>query len=331
MESVGTPALWIGFIAFVILMLALDLGVFHRKAHVVSIKEATVWSIIWMAMAFAFAGFVFWQFGSQRGVEFVTGFLIEKSLAVDNIFVFVVIFSALGIPALYQHRVLFWGILGALVFRSIMIWAGAAALAEVHWLMYVFGAFLLLTGLKLLYQVTREQAAASPEESKLIRWAKRFIPTTTRFDGQRFFTRENGKRVATPLFLALVLVEITDIIFAVDSIPAIFAITQDPFIVYTANIFAILGLRSLYFVLAGIIDRFKYLKVGLALVLVLVGIKMCLLEVAKIPAGISLLVVASILGISIVWSLRATRGLARKPPPGTGNEPPATIGDRPAE
>lgn len=306
METVGTPALWIGFITFVLAMLALDLGVFHRKAHVVSIKEATAWSIVWISLAFVFAGFVFWQFGSQAGVEFITGFLIEKSLAVDNIFVFVVIFSALSIPPQYQHRVLFWGILGALIFRSLMIFAGAAALASLHWLMYVFGGFLILTGIKLFIEVTSEKPATAPEDSKLLRWGRKVIPTTSKLDGQRFFTIENGKRMATPLFLALMLVEVTDIIFAVDSIPAIFAVTQDPFIVYTANIFAILGLRSLFFMLAGIIDRFKYLKVGLSLVLVFVGIKMCLLEVFKIPSWVSLLVVLTLLGGSVVWSLKKT-------------------------
>ena len=261
-----------------------------------------------------FAGIVFWQFGSQRGVEFVTGFLIEKSLAVDNIFVFVVIFGALGIPAHYQHRVLFWGILGALIFRSLMIFAGAAALASLHWLMYVFGGFLVLTGIKLFIETTREEHADSPAESKLLKWGRRIIPTTTHLDGQRFFTVENGKRMATPLFLALMLVEVSDIIFAVDSIPAIFAVTQDPFIVYTANIFAILGLRSLYFLLAGIIDRFKYLKVGLSFVLVFVGIKMCLLEVVKIPSWLSLIVIALLLGGSVYWSLHKTRSAVANNP-----------------
>ncbi|MCC6622388.1 MAG: TerC family protein [Deltaproteobacteria bacterium] len=312
LESIGSPALWAGFIGFVLLMLALDLGVFHRKAHVVSIKEAAVWSAVWVALAAVFAGIVFWQFGADRGVEFVTGYLIEKSLAVDNIFVFVVIFSLLAIPKELQHRVLFWGILGALVMRSLLIVAGAAALAELHWLMYVFGAFLVLTGGKLLYQTTRGDDVSDPADSKLVRWARRVIPTSPKLDGQRFFTRVDGRRMATPLFLALVLVEITDLIFAVDSIPAIFAVTTDPFIVYTSNIFAILGLRSLYFFLAGIIDRFRYLKVGLSLVLVFVGVKMCLLEVWKIPSWASLIVIVLLLGGSVVWSLRATRATSHR-------------------
>ena len=319
-ESIGSPVLWAAFIAFVLVMLALDLGVFHKKAHAISVKEAGTWSLVWFLLAGVFAAIVYWQFGAERGTQFVTGYLIEKSLAIDNIFVFVLVFSALGIPAVHQHRVLFWGILGALVFRSLLIVAGAAALAELHWLMYVFGGFLILTGLKLAWQIRRpSKDAATPgltgtsashptaSESWLMRQVRRLIPTSRELDGGRFFTRANGKRIATPLFMALVLVELTDIIFAVDSIPAIFSVTQDPFIVYTSNIFAILGLRSLYFFLAGIIDRFRYLKVGLAAVLVFVGLKMCLMDVFKIPSGVSLLIILALLGASILWSLRATR------------------------
>jgi len=304
LESVGSPALWIGFLSFVLIMLALDLGVFHKKAHVVTFKEAAIWSAVWVSLSFVFNGIIFATAGSKAGIEFTTGYLIEKSLSVDNIFVFVVIFGSLGIPPQYQHRVLFWGILTALVLRAIMIFAGIAMLAKFHWLIYVFGGFLVLTGIKLWLQ---RDKADSPVDSKILQWARRVIPTTSRFDEQRFFTRENGKRVATPLFLALILVEISDVIFAVDSIPAIFAVTNDPFIVFTSNIFAILGLRSLFFMLAGMVDKFRYLKVGLAVVLVFVGVKMLILDLYKIPALISLAVILSILAASIYFSLRASR------------------------
>jgi len=302
--SIGSPALWAGFILFVLGMLALDLGVFHRKAHVVGYKEAAIWSGVWIGLALVFNAGIGWFFGAERAGEFLAGYLIEKSLSVDNIFVFVVIFGSLGIPPQYQHRVLFWGILTALILRAIMIFAGVAALAKFHWLIYVFGGFLVLTGIKLWLQ---RDKAKSPEDSKVLRWARKVIPTTTRFDEQRFFTMENGKRMATPLFLALILIEVSDVIFAVDSIPAIFAVTSDPFIVFTSNIFAILGLRSLFFMLAGMVDKFRYLKVGLALVLVFVGVKMLILDVYKIPALVSLTVILGILAAAIIFSLRASR------------------------
>ncbi|MBK7974720.1 MAG: TerC family protein [Deltaproteobacteria bacterium] len=305
--TIGSPGLWIGFIGFVIVMLALDLGVFHRKSHVVGFREALGWSAVWIALALVFNAGVWWQFGAQPGIEFLTGYLIEKSLSIDNIFVFVVIFSTLGIPALYQHRVLFWGILSALVLRAVMIFAGAAMLERFHWLIYVFGAFLILTGVKLFRQRGQEQ---NLEDSAALRWARKVVPSTERFDGERFFTHENGKRVATPLFLALLLVEFTDVVFAIDSIPAIFAITRDPFIVFTSNIFAILGLRSLFFVLADMVKRFAYLKVGLAAVLVFVGAKMSLVDVYKVPPLASLVVIAMLLGGSIWFSLAKSRGKA---------------------
>ncbi|MEQ1893274.1 MAG: TerC family protein [Planctomycetota bacterium] len=313
LQSVGSPALWIGFLAFVLAMLALDLGVFHRKAHVIGFKEAATWSAVWVTLALAFNAFVYWRFGGERGLEFLTGYLIEKSLSVDNIFVFVVIFAALGIPALHQHRVLFWGILTALALRAIMIFAGSAMLARFHWLIYVFGVFLVLTGVKLFLQRNKVE---SPEDGWAMRTARRLIPSTPRLDGERFFTVENGRRLATPLFMALVLVEITDVIFAVDSIPAIFAITSDPFIVFTSNIFAILGLRSLFFMLGGLVDRFVYLKVGLAAVLCFVGIKMTIIDLYKIPALASLLVVLAILALSVVASLLRPRP-AKALEPGT--------------
>ncbi len=296
--------MWAAFVGFVLLMLALDLGVFHRKSHVVTFKEAAIWSAVWVALALLFGGWVYLEFGTVKGTEYLTGYVIEKSLSVDNIFVFVMIFGSLGIPALYQHRVLFWGILTALILRAVMIFAGAAAIQKFHWVIYIFGGFLVLTGIKMFFARSDSE---SPEDSKLLKWARRVIPSTTKFDGERFFTRENGKRVATPLFMALILVEFSDVIFAVDSIPAIFAITTDPFIVFTSNIFAILGLRSLFFMLAGLVNRFRYLKVGLAAVLVFVGIKMLIIDYMKIPPGISLAVILSMLGASIWYSLVVTK------------------------
>jgi tellurite resistance protein TerC len=302
--SVGSPGLWLGFLVFVLVMLAVDLGIFHRKAHVVGYREALTWSLVWVALSLVFGAGVWWKFGPERGIEFLTGYLIEKSLSVDNIFVFVVIFGSLGIPRIYQHRVLFWGILFALVLRAAMIFAGTAMLAKFHWLIYVFGAFLVVTGIKIFLNREEEE---SPEEGWVMRTARRFIPTTARLDGEHFFVKEGGRRLATPLFMALVLVEVSDVVFAVDSIPAIFAITRDPFIVFTSNIFAILGLRSLFFLLAEMVDKFRYLKVGLSAVLVFVGVKMVAVEFFKIPALVSLFVILLILGISVVASLVADK------------------------
>jgi tellurite resistance protein TerC len=299
-DSIGTPALWGGFIVFVLAMLALDLGIFHRKAHVVPFKEAFLWSGVWVGLALLFNGGLWWRFGAQAGMEFLSGYLIEKSLSIDNIFVFVAIFSSFGIPELYQHRVLFWGIFTALILRAVMILAGAAMLERFHWLIYIFGAFLILTGIQFFAQRNRE---LHPEKSIAWRVARRVLPSTVRFDGGRFFTVENGKRLATPLLLALVLVESADVIFALDSIPAIFAITRDPFIVFTSNVFAILGLRSLYFVVAGAIQKFSYLKVGLSAVLIFVGTKMTLANVVKISPALSLAVISILLGTSIGASL----------------------------
>jgi tellurite resistance protein TerC len=308
-QSVGSPVLWAGFILFVLLMLALDLGVFHRKTHEVKFKEAMAWSGVWISLALVFNLGIWWKFGATPGMQFLTGYLIEKSLSIDNIFVFVVIFSALKIPALYQHRVLFWGILSALVLRAVMIFAGVAMLERFHWLIYVFGAFLILTGVKLFLQRNKEE---HPEDGAAMKLARRLIPSTNRFDGDRFFTLENGRKLATPLFMALVLVELTDVLFALDSIPAIFAVTTDPFLVFTSNIFAILGLRSLFFVLAGMVEKFSYLKVGLSAVLVFVGAKMALIDVVKVPPALSLGVISLLLGGSIVASLLKARALERK-------------------
>jgi tellurite resistance protein TerC len=300
LETVGSPALWAGFIVFVLGLLALDLGVFHRKAHAVTLKEAAVWSVVWVSLAAAFNAGLWALFGPERGLEFATGYLLEKALAVDNIFVFVVIFSTFAVPPAYQHRVLFWGVLGALVMRAAFIFAGGALLQRFHWTMYVFGAVLLITGVKLLLQ---RDAAPHPEKNLVVRWFQRWVPMTKGYRGAAFTVVENGRRLATPLLLALVALEVTDLIFAVDSIPAIFAVTQDPFIVFTSNIFAILGLRSMYFLLAGVIERFTYLKVGLSLVLVFVGAKMLLTGVYKLPIAASLGIIAGILGLSVVASL----------------------------
>ncbi|MBS1150732.1 MAG: ygjT2 [Myxococcaceae bacterium] len=300
METIGSPLLWGGFLAFVALMLALDLGVFHKKAHAVGFKEAAIWSAVWVSLSLLFNAGLAWKFGSTRGMEFLTGYLLEKSLSIDNVFVFIVIFSTLKIPGPSQHRVLFWGILAALVLRAVMIFAGAALLTRFHWLIYVFGAFLIFTGV----QLYRQWRSGADEGSKLIKLAYKYVPSTPHLHGEHFFTIENGRRLATPLFMALVLVELSDVVFALDSIPAIFAVTTDPFIVFTSNIFAILGLRSLYFLLSGMVDKFHYLKPSLAGVLLFVGTKMALADVVKLPSWVSLLVIAGLLGAGVAASLR---------------------------
>jgi tellurite resistance protein TerC len=306
----GTIWLWIGFNVFVLLMLALDLGVFHRHSHVVSTKEAAIWSVVWIGLAMLFnAGIYFyWDVLSpqstytnrEASLAFFTGYLIEKSLSVDNIFVFVLIFSYFAVPAAYQHRVLFWGIIGALLMRGALIAVGATLLKEFHWIIYIFGAFLIFTGIKMALHRNEE---VHPEHNPLIKLLRRIMPVTEKYEGEKFFIRRAGTLMATPLFLVLLMVESTDLIFAVDSIPAIFAVTNDPFIVYTSNVFAILGLRSLYFLLANVMHRFQYLKIGLAFVLTFVGAKMVLVDIYKIPVGVSLGVIATILTISILASL----------------------------
>ncbi len=316
METVGTPLLWGGFILFVLGMLALDLGVFHRKAHVVGFKEALGWSVVWVALALAFDAWLWSAFGPQRGMEFLTGYLIEKALAVDNVFVFVVIFSAFAVPAAYQHRVLFWGILGALVMRAAFILAGAALLQRFHWVMYVFGAILVLTGVKLLLF---RNAGTEPRTNPIFRLFERLVPSTSEYQGERFTIVKGGRRYATPLLLVLGAIEASDLVFAVDSIPAIFAVTRDPFIVFTSNIFAILGLRAMYFMLADVVTRFRELKVGLALILTFVGAKMLLLDVYEIPVGTSLGVVAALIGGSIAVSLVRQRAGS---PPSAGHDRP---------
>jgi tellurite resistance protein TerC len=298
--------LWVGFNLFVLAMLAVDLGVFHREAHRVTTKEAGIWSAVWITLALIFNAGIYHFMGTQKGLEFLTGYLIEKALSVDNIFVFVLVFSYFRVPPQYQHRILFWGILGALLMRGAMIGAGSLLLQQFHWIIYVFGAFLVYSGIKM---ATQKEQTVDPEHNPVLVLMKKFIPVTHVYSGQKFFIKEawrkDGKerRVATPLFVVLVFVETTDLIFALDSIPAIFAVTQDPFIVYTSNVFAILGLRALYFLLAGVIEKFHYLKIGLAFVLVFVGAKMLAESFIHIPTGISLLVVAVVLTISVVASL----------------------------
>jgi len=322
--------LYLGFGAFILGMLALDLGVFHCKSHVISIKEALGWSAVWMALALVFnlllwlfpgvffgqrgldaaiaagslpAGASLDQLGNLKGLEFLTGYLIEKALSVDNLFVIALIFGAFSVPAVYQHRVLFYGILGAIVLRTIFIFAGVELVTTFHWMVYVFGAFLVITGIKMAK--SHGEPPADPAQHWFVKLVRRFLPVTPNFEGERFFSRlPSGARAATPLFLSLVLVEFTDLVFAVDSIPAILAITADPFIVLTSNIFAILGLRSLYFALAGMMDRFHYLAYALSFILVFVGAKMLLVDIYKVPVGLSLGVIALSLAVAVVASLR---------------------------
>ena len=299
-----TAWLWIGFNLFVLAMLAIDLGIFHRKAHAVSVKEAAIWSSVWITLALIFNFGIYRYMGPQRGLEFLTGYLIEKALSVDNIFVFVLLFSYFRVPAKYQHRILFWGIIGALIMRGTMIVAGAMLIARFHWIIYIFGGFLVITGIRM---ATHDEGDIEPEANPVLKLVRRFLPVTNVYHGQSFFIREERRghmrTVATPLFVVLILVETTDLIFALDSIPAIFAVTTNAFIVYSSNVFAILGLRALYFLLAGIINKFHYLKLGLSVVLIFVGAKMLLSEIYKIPIAVSLGVIATVLTIAVVASL----------------------------
>jgi tellurite resistance protein TerC len=292
--------LWVVFNIFVLAMLALDLGVFHRKAHVIRVKEALVWSALWISLALLFdLGIYFWR-GPETALEFLTGYLIEKSLSVDNIFVFLLIFSYFGVPPLYQHKVLFWGILGALIMRAVFIATGVTLIEKFHWIIYVFGGFLILAGIRMALQEDRK---INPERNPILRLFRRWVPVTEDYMEDRFFVKRAKRYSATPLFIVLLMIETTDVIFAVDSIPAILAITLDPFIVYTSNVFAILGLRALYFAVAGIMKLFHRLHYGLSAVLVFVGIKMLLADLYKIPVSIALSVVAGILLISVMASI----------------------------
>jgi tellurite resistance protein TerC len=300
-----TPIIfWLLFNAFVVLMLTLDLGVFHRKSHTVSIKEAISWTFVWIILALVFNVIVYYWRGKQQALEFFTGYLVEKALSIDNIFVFIMVFSYFQISSKYQHKVLFWGIIGALVMRAIFIFAGVALIEKFHFTIYIFGVALVYTGYKMF---SHADVKIDPEKNPVIRFFKKIMPVTHDLHEDKFFVNIDHKRFATPLFLVLILIETTDIIFAVDSIPAILAITQDQFIVYTSNIFAIMGLRSLYFALAGIVHRFWLLSYGLAVVLVFVGIKMLLIDLYKIPIEWSLIFIASVLATSVFFSLKINK------------------------
>lgn len=297
----GSTWLWIGFSLFIFTMLSLDLGLFNRKAHTIKYREAWLWSGVWVTLAMIFAGIVFYYLGSQRGFEFLTGYIIELSLSVDNLFVFLLIFSYFKVPAKFQHRVLFWGVMGALFMRLTMIFVGAALINRFHWIIYIFGAFLVYTGIKMFRQ---EEIDVQPEKNPLVRLVTRFLPITRHYEEEKFFTKANGKRTGTLLLLVLMVVEVTDLVFAVDSIPAIFAVTTNTFIVYTSNVFAILGLRSMYFLLAGVVEKFRYLRFGLAIVLSFIGLKMLAGAVGfHVPIKISLAFVALVLIGSVVASL----------------------------
>lgn len=297
-----TPIIfWILFNAFVLLMLALDLGVFHRKNHVVTVKEALTWTVVWVALALVFNAIIYFWRGQEQALEFFTGYLIEKALSVDNIFVFIMIFTYFSIPPVFQHKVLFWGVLGALIMRVIFIFAGVALIEKFHITIYLFGLLLVFTGWKMF---NHDSSKIDPGKNPVLKFFKRFLPVTPDLHEDRFWIRKDGQRYITPLFLVLVMIETTDLIFAVDSIPAILAITQDQFIVYTSNVFAILGLRSLYFALAGVVHRFWLLSYGLAVVLVFVGAKMLLVDVYKIPIAWSLIFIAVVITASVVASLK---------------------------
>jgi tellurite resistance protein TerC len=336
--------LWVGFGALILTMLSLDLGLFNRKSHTVTYKESVVWSSVWVTLAMIFAGVVFWHLGHQKGVEFLTGYLIELSLSVDNLFVFLLVFSYFKVPAKYQHRVLFWGVMGALVMRVLMILLGTALIRQFDWIIYIFGAFLVFTGVKMFSQ---EETDIQPEDNPVVKLVTRFIPITRHYEEDKFFTIEKGRRTGTLLLLVLVIVEVTDLVFAVDSIPAIFGITTDTFIIYTSNVFAIMGLRSLYFLLAGVVEKFHYLKLGLAIVLTFIGVKMLLPLLSKglayalnylgatglaeyashgnhIPIGIALgfvaLVLAGSVAASLIWPRQSERDIDVELPPNF--EPP---------
>ena len=304
-----TILLWVVFNLFVLGMLALDLGVFHRRAHAVSLREAGVWTAIWITLALVFNVGVYVFRGPEPALEFLAAYLIEKSLSVDNIFVFLMIFTYFAVPAASQHRVLFWGILGALIMRAIFIATGLTLLKHFHWVIYLFGAVLIYTAWKML---TQREMSVHPERNPILKILRRRVAITPGYEGQRFFVVREGRRLATPLLVVLAVIESTDLVFAVDSIPAVIAITRDPFIVYTSNVFAILGLRALYFVLAGVMDLFHYLRYGLGVILAFVGVKMIASDVYKMPITASLAVIGALLAISVAASVVRNRVLARR-------------------
>jgi tellurite resistance protein TerC len=300
---------WIGFSALVLAMLALDLGIFHRKSREVSLKEALTWSGVWIGLALAFNTGIYYWHGGEKALQFLTGYLVELSLSVDNLFVFLLVFGYFKVPAQYWHRVLFWGIIGALIMRAVFIAAGVALIAKFHWIIYLFGALLVASGIKMTLQRDKE---IHPERNPVLKLLRRFMHVTPEYEGDRFFVKRHGRILASPLFVVLVILESTDLVFAVDSVPAVLAITPDPFIVFTSNVFAILGLRSMFFALEGVMKRFHYLHYGLSAVLLFVGAKMLLAGFYKIPTWVSLLLIASILFgamMASLWSKQTTEGL----------------------
>ncbi len=301
---------WVAFNAFVLLLLGLDLFVFHRKEHEVKIKEALLWSAFWIALSLSFNVFIYYWKGPAPALEFLTAYLIEKSLSVDNLFVFILIFNFFKVPTMYQHKILFWGIIGALVLRAIFILVGVALIAKFHFIIYILGAFLVYTGIKMAF--TKEDDELHPEQNPFIVWVSQKLPFTTTAVGGKFFTKQNGKLYATPMLLVLIMVESTDVVFAADSIPAILAISKDPFIVYTSNVFALLGLRALYFALAGIMQLFHYLHFGLSAILVFIGAKLLLSDVVEIDMRYALLVVGAILAVSVIVSLLYPKPLEKE-------------------
>ncbi|WP_210543313.1 TerC family protein [Rhodoferax sp. PAMC 29310] len=319
MHTIAPLWLWVTFVGIVLASLFIDFVVLKKQgAHDIGVKEALNWSLVWVALSFLFNALFWWavkdstgsvELANQKAVEFLTGYLIEKSLAVDNIFVFLLIFTYFAVPTQYQKRVLMIGIIGAIVLRTVMILVGGWLLAEFHWILYVFGAFLILTGVKMWWAAGKEP---SLEDNPALKLLRRVLPVSKNHDGEKFWTVENGKKIATPLFMVICLVALTDVIFAVDSIPAIFAITQDPFIVLTSNVFAILGLRAMYFLLAAVANKFHLLNYGLAVILVFIGTKMCLIDLVKIPVGVSLGVVVGILAITMLLSLRSATATTKR-------------------
>ena len=299
-ETIGTPAFWAAFLFVVVILLSIDLGIFHRKAHSVRFREAAAWSCLWVILSLSFGTWIYFEYGRQAGLEFFAGYLIEYSLSIDNIFVFILIFSYFSVPAVLHHRVLFWGIVGALLMRALFILVGVALIHSFYWVMYVFGAFLVFSGYKIIVQ---NKTDISPEHNPVVRLFQRLIPIASNYESGRFVVRQSGKYCATPLALVLVAIETTDVIFATDSIPAIFGVTRDPFIIYASNVCAILGLRSMYFILASVVNRFSYLGKGLGIVLAFIGVKMLLGDIFHIPTGWSLAVVGFILASSVILSL----------------------------
>lgn len=304
-HSVGTPLLWISFSVFIVVMLVLDLVWFQRKPHEIRMREAVGWVVFWIFLAFLFNIFVYYRFGPKLGLEFTAGFLIEKALSVDNLFVFIVVLSYFAVPSRLQHRVIFWGVLGALIMRAIFVFLGALLLQRFEWIVYIFGAFLVYTGAKTFFE--NEEEKIQPEKNPVLKLMRRILPITKDFRESSFFVREHGKLHATPLFLVLVVIEVTDVVFAVDSVPAVFAVSQDPFIVYTSNIFAILGLRALFFVISKAMRELEYLKYGLGFILAFVGFKMLISHYYKLPVILSLGIIVSALLITVMVSLLAKK------------------------